>query len=503
MLDALIFSLAAYEPTPERSLAVLQSEYDLPIATLDLVQNPQFVQKGSQSLLIGRSSHGHIIAAFRGTADMADLVQDLKFLPRRVRFAQGAAHFGFVERAQSIDVAPFLELLRSGEKILFTGHSLGGAVAALVALRVLESAIQHGICCPHQRRVECVTFGAPLFANPDLAEIVNAKYHDLFCHVIAKHDCVPKILPLVALAQRVFGGGPHNHLEVLRLARAGLDVVEAVTHVPVASAIRHLELAIPPPVRSIAKWMVRLLWPGDDGDRYVFAGNVLVLDREAAQAAGAVQVSKSEDLNWWSSQLGFALGVNLRALGEHGLMSYYAGFVRCLSSQLKGGEPDAGSGVTAAAATAATTAGLAIGSSMAQAMAAEDGCEARDCKITVKVQTTVQQGGAGDLMEAGLERSISRSRSAVVRCGGSGRELLARATSGLASCSKCVAAVQVHTACEVTVEREGHPPRRHVFRFSWLLSTIGRVSRHLRSLPSLDRVCLAISVVRLAFWNPF
>jgi hypothetical protein len=75
------------------------------------------------------------------------------------------AHYGFVENMIPVmnDVCKAVENMTSDgsiDKIIITGHSLGGANAALAAL-VLAAFKKHGIKCLQKPAIHCITFGAP------------------------------------------------------------------------------------------------------------------------------------------------------------------------------------------------------------------------------------------------------------------------------------------------------------------------------------------------------
>lgn len=526
MLDALIFSLAAYEPTPEKVLAVLRCKYDLPVGILDVfpldgVSPDRF---GSGHIIVGRNSaHGHVVVACRGTADLADVVADLKFIHKRLPFAEGAAHLGFVQRAANVNIEPFLKLLEDGEQIVFTGHSLGGAVASLVALRVLEEASRNGSWCPHQHRVQVITFGAPLFANAGLAEMINTKYRDIYHHIVSKNDLVPKILPLLAAGHRLIGGEP-QHMAILRIARMGLDIVEHVTKLPVASAVRKVENIFPGPVRSLMSIAMRLFWPGESEHQYAFAGTIVMLDRTELAVDKAVRLTKAEELNYWCSQLGFGLGLNFGAVAEHGLSNYYEAISKGMKSRLL--EYMAGGRVNSdTVSSAATAVGMRMGGVIAREMMAEEGCEGDDCKVTVRCNVDVKEqmtpvpcskskirrcplpkrspGGDYGAIE---DNSSSEDTDYLANYSKSqlspevDRRITPKKKTISGKCMQCVRALQVYSTCEVTLEREGQPTRKRQFRFGWLIGTLSQVSRHLRSL---DKVCLAFSAIRFVVSNPF
>ena len=67
-------------------------------------------------------------------------------------------------------------------------HSLGGVVATLATLWVLENKLR-------QSSPFCITFGCPLVGDVGLVEAVgHENWTRKFCHVVPKHDIVPHML---------------------------------------------------------------------------------------------------------------------------------------------------------------------------------------------------------------------------------------------------------------------------------------------------------------------
>ncbi|GJP30388.1 hypothetical protein CLOM_g1027 [Closterium sp. NIES-68] len=338
MIDAFVFSLAAYETSADTVSGILQSTDGLPGGALDLLHLDSFPggRHPHEPVMVGRSTHGHVVIACRGTADVWDVVQDLKYFPRSVQGveSEGTAHTGFVERAERVPLQPFLDLLAAGHCLVFTGHSLGGAVASLLALRFVEAAERQGLCA-HGGRVQCITFGSPLFASPDLADVINDKYRDIYCHVVSKHDLIPRLLPLVSLVQRLKGrGAGAEAVEAFRLVRMALGVVQHATRLPVATMLHAVETLIPPPVRLLLAGAVQLLWPSRTPDQYAFAGNFLFLDPAAPCGDTAVHLVQAECLSEWPRQMGFALSLNFNFFTRHLMASYKQGVAKGIRSTL-------------------------------------------------------------------------------------------------------------------------------------------------------------------------
>lgn len=70
---------------------------------------------------------------------------------------------------------------------MITGHSTGGALAALTALWLLSQP------SPPSFRLLCITFGSPLLGNQSLSSSISrSRLAHNFCHVVSIHDLVPR-----------------------------------------------------------------------------------------------------------------------------------------------------------------------------------------------------------------------------------------------------------------------------------------------------------------------
>jgi len=86
---------------------------------------------------------------------------------------------------------------RKLKPIIFVGHSLGGAIATLATLWVLEKRLR-------QSSPFCITFGSPLVGDVGLVEAVaRENWAGNFFHVVSQHDIVPRTLlaPLESIAE--------------------------------------------------------------------------------------------------------------------------------------------------------------------------------------------------------------------------------------------------------------------------------------------------------------
>jgi triacylglycerol lipase len=118
----------------------------------------------------------------RGTADSKNFSEDLNITIRTDRKTDIPVDSGFDSVAQAIytDVKPFL---KPGYKTYVTGHSLGGAVAALVAVYIIEDG----------GKVErVVTFGQPKFTTA--AGVKRLGFLPI-TRVVDENDMVPMLPP--------------------------------------------------------------------------------------------------------------------------------------------------------------------------------------------------------------------------------------------------------------------------------------------------------------------
>eukprot|EP00759_Apiculatamorpha_spiralis_P001494 PhF_6_TR1054/c0_g1_i5/m.2194 len=148
--------------------------------------------------------------AFPGTHDARTGITDVKYfrteqtIVRRVNgdglglhnglttTARYKVHTGFLEEANKVymvdEVSKWVE--EEGYEIVYCGHSLGGAIATLATVRMLNDHVDliRGRFC-------CVTAGAPMVGCHNLRDLVTS-YHwsDVMHHFVYRGDVVPRLL---------------------------------------------------------------------------------------------------------------------------------------------------------------------------------------------------------------------------------------------------------------------------------------------------------------------
>jgi len=182
--------------------------------------------------VVWRSAASTIIA-FRGTvtpdgASSANVALDAAAAMRPLKLPAAAlpsalVHAGFQDGAAAL-LPPLLELL-GDEAVHCTGHSLGGAMATLVALALAAN-----------RTVSCTTFGCPRVGDAALAAACDAAVPDTL-RVVNAADVVPMVpladrRPYVHCGRLLHIGLRGNVLLPLKLLDVAAFAEEVLRHPP-------------------------------------------------------------------------------------------------------------------------------------------------------------------------------------------------------------------------------------------------------------------------------
>ena len=149
------------------------------------------------ALFVHDTAAEHAVFAFRGTREPLDVATDLSFLstspfPNESDVGSIEVHSGFQAAYDSIRplVEEALAQMPSGTQVVFTGHSLGGALASLAAL---EYAYLHS----HQGHLHTpppllITAGAPAVGNEAFVDYMSRHVAPLGgLRIFNKGDVVP------------------------------------------------------------------------------------------------------------------------------------------------------------------------------------------------------------------------------------------------------------------------------------------------------------------------
>jgi Lipase (class 3) len=196
---AVWLSALAYESHPPNGSSILHAKHQQ--------QNQRFSLRGDigtfctssgQRYLLGTIQHGDhssvLFCAFAGTHLPGDWERVNCHLPLIVDDSVGApSHAGFLRRALEV---PLEGLVRQKPtRLIFCGHSLGGAVAHLCRLRWLYG---HASSLPAEAVVS-LAFGAPFFGGTAMLEhIQRHDWLDGFVTIVNGNDPVPRVMNLAA-----------------------------------------------------------------------------------------------------------------------------------------------------------------------------------------------------------------------------------------------------------------------------------------------------------------
>jgi hypothetical protein len=338
VIDSLVVCRSAYEMTTDGVESVLErNNYELATSRLELLlrteQKPMSIVADKQPFVMVRSSAGYILVACRGTFSFSDVVTDLKWVQVPMGFAKGKAMIGFVHRAMSIPLELFVSLLRAGEKLVFTGHSMGGAVCSLAALRLLEAVSTvpgHSLIAEEQ--VQCITFGTSPWANLELVAYVNSRYKSRFHNIVAKYDVVPRVHNFIPDYLFPAAKWVVNWMSTSWEVQMCKILVEIITETCMEKAVLQLEKRLPSLLPIT--WFCRFVQDCAAHDEEMLmdhVGYLLMLDSDSKDPESTISMEDGmENLGY---NVNFLLEKKsvLEILYEHGLGHHYSCLIRGLS----------------------------------------------------------------------------------------------------------------------------------------------------------------------------
>jgi subtilisin family serine protease len=132
------------------------------------------------------SKNDSLILSFRGTDSLTDWLADLTLLPSQQPY--GTVHLGFVNAYHSLhdQILNALGDFNAGAKRLWlTGHSLGGALAAIAVTELHDHASIAG----------CYTFGQPRTGKANFVDAIVQRLPNRFFRFVNNDDLVTRLPP--------------------------------------------------------------------------------------------------------------------------------------------------------------------------------------------------------------------------------------------------------------------------------------------------------------------
>lgn len=165
---------------------------------------------------------------FRGTEqNLSDVVTDLRYVSRapvfKVALPGCMVHSGFHDALFNDDCwknimesEPMRHILERGLPVWVCGHSLGGALAILFALRLKQE-----LAAANAKALVAAvhTFGQPRVGNPILARLIDQAFPQRYFRSINNRDIVPRV-PFAVMPDVVQDGGGID-LKPIEYAHAG------------------------------------------------------------------------------------------------------------------------------------------------------------------------------------------------------------------------------------------------------------------------------------------
>lgn len=150
--------LAYQDPATASRLALERFGYEF--------HHPLTRRQGRDQALVVRDT-SHTIVAFRGTDQVQDWTTNLRAW--RVRTAWGRVHRGYFDTASSFldELQGVLAADALQRPVVLTGHSMGGALAVLVATMLMDVL---------ERQAGIYTFGQPKVGSRDFSREFHRRY---------------------------------------------------------------------------------------------------------------------------------------------------------------------------------------------------------------------------------------------------------------------------------------------------------------------------------------
>lgn len=202
--NAAVLCMASYELDARHYLSKIQDPHTITDVVHSFDIGDGFV------FLIAKDSQETLYVAIRGTVNWenwrtnAQVWTAINFEGR-----DGRVHCGFKNAADQVPIEEILS--HKFRDVVFCGHSLGGAVAALATARLFQE-----LPNPQNYNIRCITFGAPMFADETFRTTMERRNElECFVHMISPQDIVPRIFCFMKEFQNVISSLAAGTMDLL------------------------------------------------------------------------------------------------------------------------------------------------------------------------------------------------------------------------------------------------------------------------------------------------
>ncbi|MDH5232704.1 MAG: lipase family protein [Gammaproteobacteria bacterium] len=180
-----VYEFAQYSKDAYATPAILQQKY-----TDSLLRTKHFAQRDAQYFVLKHKSGKALLISSRGTASLENALVDAEYVKTKVKELDLFLHKGFAEISWEVyqDMRPSLLPYKATHNISLTGHSLGGAMAAILMMY-----LQHDGFMVEK----VITFGQPKVTNRNGMKTFEEAP---LLRIVHGKDPVPLVPPITLVA---------------------------------------------------------------------------------------------------------------------------------------------------------------------------------------------------------------------------------------------------------------------------------------------------------------